>query len=54
MEKNVEKKKGYEAPSFRKVHLEVKTSVLGVCSLSQPVSPEIGSCQTINPCFESG
>jgi hypothetical protein len=39
------KKKAYEPPEFSRVRLEVKTSVLSVCSLSVPVAPNIGTCQ---------
>jgi hypothetical protein len=41
MENSMEEtKRPYEPPVFRKVRLEVRTSVLSVCSLSVPVSPQ--------------
>ena len=54
MEDENTKKKPYEPPSFRQVRLDVKTSVLATCSLSVGVSPEIGACQTSNPCVDVG
>lgn len=55
MKKDVEKKKAYEAPSFRSVHLEVETSVLSVCSLSVPVSPNFPGCDISaqDPCYSA-
>ena len=50
MENTKIEKKPYEAPAFRKTRLEVKTSVLGVCSLSASPSPTFGTCTTHNPC----
>jgi len=44
VENKNKEKKPYKAPAFRKVSLEVKTSVLAVCSLSTPVSPTLGTC----------
>jgi hypothetical protein len=49
VESHLEKKKrAYEPPVFKRVRLEIKTSVLAACTLSVPVSPEdneFGSCQ---------
>jgi hypothetical protein len=56
MENNVEspqEKKPYEPPMFRRVSLDVKTSVLSVCSLSVPVSPTFSpaTCTSgLEPC----
>ena len=44
-------KRPYEPPAFRKVRLEVKSSVLAVCSLSTSVSPIFGTCKTVAPCL---
>jgi hypothetical protein len=49
------KKKTYEPPVFKRVRLEVKTSVLAVCSLSVPVAPystPTGCFELLDPCFE--
>lgn len=43
-------KKAYEAPEFRRVRLDVRTSVLGVCSTSLGFSPnEFGQCKYPTP-----
>jgi len=53
MDKNMGKKKPYEAPAFRRVRLEVKTSVLAACSLSTSVSPLFPTCdQQVGQCFD--
>lgn len=44
MENKNKEKKPYKAPAFRKVSLEVKTSVLSACSLSTAVSPLFPTC----------
>jgi hypothetical protein len=54
VESNSEKrKKAYEPPAFRRVRLEIKTSVLAVCSLSFPVSPDTFTCkEPFNSCID--
>src|SRR5512139_1825554 len=45
-------KKPYEAPAFRIVRLEVSASVLSICLASVGVSPNGGTCKTIDSsCF---
>ena len=49
-------KKEYKKPVVTKVRLDLKTSVLAVCSLTTPISPT-GNPQTcqeaVNQCFSS-
>ena len=53
MENKNREKKPYKAPAFRKVSLEVKTSVLAACSLSTAVSPLFPTCnQQVGQCFD--
>jgi hypothetical protein len=57
MENNVEiiskgKKKAYEPPVFRRVNLEIKTSVLAACSQSLPVSITGNPATCTVPLFE--
>jgi hypothetical protein len=57
MENNAEiiskgKKKAYEPPVFRRVNLEIKTSVLAACSLSIPQSVTNDPATCTLPLFE--
>jgi hypothetical protein len=48
----VENKKPYERPSLRKVRLEVKASVLGVCSQSPANIVKVGTTGcTVTHCY---
>jgi len=51
----MKKKKAYEAPTFKRVRLDVKTSVLGVCALSVGATPaDFGTCKFPTPgnCYD--
>jgi hypothetical protein len=55
VDSNSEKrKKPYEPPVYRRVRLEVRTSVLAVCSISTNVSPNPVTClqDEFTPCFD--
>ena len=46
-----EKKQVYEKPLLRKVRLEVKTSVLAVCNISNSQTPTPGCNLPASACF---
>jgi hypothetical protein len=53
VDSDLKKKKRYKPPLFRRVRLEVRTSVLSVCSLSVPTSPTFipATCTSgLEPC----
>jgi hypothetical protein len=47
-------KKPYEAPVVKKVSLEIKNAVLGVCHTSTALDPMDGPCRLTTACFYGG
>jgi len=51
-------KKQYTAPIVKKVHLDIKTSVLATCHTSvtiEPLDPALGACTNLlNECPDPG
>jgi hypothetical protein len=43
----------YEAPSIKKVHLEIKNAVLGACHSSPNITPKAGviTCSVTTGCY---